>query len=455
MNPMDSTNPMSCFFNPRSIALIGASRYETKLGGTILKNLLKFRGEVYPVNPKYSEIMGLKAYPSAADVPGAVDFAIIMRPAVEVPEILKGLEGKTSCAIVMSSGFAEVGEVELQNEVKRISDASGIRILGPNCMGLYNPYQSLDIFFISKERLKRPGKGNVAIVSQSGAILSCLLGAVRTARTGVSRVVGYGNAMDIDEAELYEYLAGDKDTEVVVSYIESVGDGRRFIDKAKELSEKKPLIILKSGKGESGQAAAFSHTGRLAGRYEVFHSVLRRFGIREALDFDGLMDATKALSFQQTGRGGRVCIITNGGGSGVLAADECMRQGLEVSALPLNARERLSKVFPHFYGINNPVDLTAQVRDEDYATVLEELKDDYDGFLVIALPNVLGITEGLAERLKAARLSVKKPLVCHITDANITGKLTRLIERARIPVYPSPERAVRGLKALLGQEEKT
>lgn len=441
---------MNCFFDPRAIALIGASHDETKLGGIILKNLLKFRGKVYPVNPKYREIMGLKAYPSAQDIPETFDFAIIMRPAPEVPGILKGLKGKTGCAVIMSSGFAEVGEVELQNEVKRTSDASGIRILGPNCMGFYNPYKRLDIFFISPERLKRPGKGNVAIVSQSGAILSCLLGAARTARTGVSKVVGYGNAMDIDEAELYEYLAADKETDVVVSYIESVGDGRRFIGKARELSEKKPLIILKSGKGESGQAAAFSHTGRLAGRYEVFHSVLRRFGVREALDFDGLMDATKALSYQRAGRGDRVCIITNGGGSGVLAADECMRQGLEVSVLPSHARERLSKVFPHFFGINNPVDLTAQVKDEDYAIALEELKDDYDGFLIIALPNVLGITEGLADKLKAAGLSVNKPLVCHITEGNISGRLTGLIERAHIPVYPSPERAVRGLKALLG-----
>jgi len=438
------------FFNPSSIALVGASHDEMKLGGMILKNLLQFGGKVYPVNPKYREIMGLKAYPSAADIPGESDFAIIMRPAPEVPEILKGLEGKTRYAVIMSSGFAEVGEVGLQNELKRISDASGIRILGPNCMGIYNPSKRLDIFFISRERLKRPGKGNVGIVSQSGAILSCLLGAARSSHTGVSKVVGYGNAMDIDESELFEYLADDKDTDVVVSYIESVGDGRRFIEKAKMLSEKKPLIILKSGKGESGQAAAFSHTGRLAGRYEVFHSVLRRFGIREAMDFDGLMDATKALSYQRTGKGNRICIITNGGGSGVLAADECMRQGLDVPALSLEAREKLGRVFPHFYGINNPVDLTAQVRDDDYATALGELKDDYDGFLIIALPNVLGITEGLAEKVKAVRLSLNKPLVCHITEGNISGRLTRLIERVRIPVYPSPERAVRGLKALLG-----
>ena len=450
---------MNCFFEPRSIALIGASSDGSKLGGIILKNLLKFRGKVYPVNPKYNEIMGLKAYPSAADVPGQCDLVIIMRPAPEVPAILHGLQGRTRCAVIMSSGFAEIGEKELQDEVKKISAGSGIRILGPNCMGIYNPSQRLDTFFLPHERLQRPKRGNVGIVSQSGAILSCLLGAARSSRTGVSKVVGYGNAMDIDESELYEYFADDEDTEVVVSYIESVADGRRFIEKAKILSEKKALLILKSGKGESGQAAAFSHTGRLAGRYEVFHSVLRRFNIREAMDFDGLMDAAKALSYYPPipppakgglkGGSNRVCIITNGGGSGVLAADECMRQGLEVTALPGHAKEKLGHVFPHFYSINNPLDLTAQVRDDDYAAALEELKDDYDGFLVIALPNVMGITEGLAEKLTASKQYLSKPLVCHIAEGGIAGRLIRLIERARIPVYSSPERAVRALKVLL------
>lgn len=437
-------------FSPHSIALVGASHDETKLGGMIVKNLLRFRGKVYPVNPNYPEIMGLKSYQTPADIPRDTDFAIIIRPAAEVAGILRGLSGKTGFAVIMSAGFAEIGEVELQDEVKRVSEEAGIRVLGPNCMGIYNPSRRLDILFLPRERLQRPGRGIVGIVSQSGAIVSCLLGAARVSRTGVSKVVGYGNAMDIDESALFEYLADDKDTEVVVSYIESVGDGRKFLDRAKQLSEKKPLIILKSGKGESGRAAAFSHTGRLAGRYDVFHSLLRRFGIREAPDFDSLMDATKALSYQKTGKGNRICIVTNGGGSGVLAADECMRQGLEVASLPLPARTRLQKVFPHFYGINNPVDLTAQVTDQDYATALEALKDYFDGFLIIALPNVLGITEGLAEKVREAQYSVGKPLVCHIAEGGISGRLIRSIEQARVPVYPSPERAVRGLKALLG-----
>lgn len=454
---MDSKTNLDSLFKPKSIALIGAAHTEEKLGGVILKNLLKFKGAVYPVNPKYSELMGLKAYPSASDIPEPVDLAIIMRPAAEVPEILRELAGRAKSVIIASSGFAEIGENEIQNEVIKAGKEIGVRILGPNCMGIYNPSHRLDTFFLPDERLKRPKKGNVAVVSQSGAILSCLLGAIENSNTGVSKAVGYGNAIDINEADIYEYLANDKSTSVVISYIESLGDGRKFIEKAKILSEKKPLLILKAGKGVSGQAAAFSHTGRLAGKYEVFHSILRQFGIREVEDFDVLIDATKALAFQgratrdkkQGDIGNRVLIITNGGGSGVLAADECMRQGLEVAKLMDDKTEKLKQIFPHFYGINNPIDLTAQVRDEDYVTALNELKDDYDGFLVIALSNVYGVTERLPEMIKACKADINKPIVFHIAQSGISKKLTVLLEKAKIPVYPSPEKAARALKALL------
>jgi acyl-CoA synthetase (NDP forming) len=440
---------LNYLFKPKSIALIGAAHSEEKLGGVILKNLLKFKGRVYPVNPNYPELMGLKTYSSAQDIPESVDLTIIMRPASEVTEILNGLHDKTMCVIIASSGFAEIGQNELQEEVKKIGKEIGVRILGPNCMGLYNPYQRLDTFFLPYERLKRPKKGNVAVVSQSGAILSCLLGAVREANTGISKAIGYGNAIDIDESDLYEYLAEDKDTQVVISYIESVGNGRKFIEKAKMLSEKKPFIILKAGKGMSGQAAALSHTGRLAGKYEVFHSIIRQFGIKETMDFDELIDATKALSYQRPSKGNRVCIITNGGGSGVLAADECMRQGLEVAKLPDDKAEKLRHVFPYFYGINNPIDLTAQVRDEDYITALNELRDAYDGFVIIALPNVMGITEGLADMIKRAMADVNKPAVFHIPANGVARRIISLLEKMKMPVYPSPERAVKGLKAIL------
>lgn len=444
---MHSLDPL---FEPRSIALIGAAHTEEKLGGIILKNLLRFRGTVFPVNPRYGEMMGMKTVRSVAELPDApLDAAIIIRPAEEVPGILKELAGRAKSAIIVSSGFAEVGETALQDEVQRIGREAGIRLLGPNCMGIFNPLHRLDTFFISYEKLKRPKRGNVAVLSQSGAIMSCLFDSVRAANTGISKAIGFGNAVDIDIPELYEYLSHDAATEIVVSYIESLGDGRGFLDAAQRLSKRKPLVILKSGKGASGQAAAYSHTGRLAGRYEVFTSLLQQFGIKEAHDFDELIDAAKALSYQRPSRGNRVCIVTNGGGSGVLAADECMRQGLEVARVSESTLKRLRERFPPFYGTNNPIDLSAQVKDEDYTTALGEVQGEYDGFIIIALTGVAGITPRLAERIKEFKAGTDKPLVAY--TANETSRaLNRSLERSGIPVYPSPERAVRGLKALLG-----
>jgi acyl-CoA synthetase (NDP forming) len=440
---------LDLFFNPRSVILIGAAHTEIKFGGIVLRNLLKFGGKVFPVNPKYLELMGRKAYPTVSEIPEQADLAIIMRPAPEVPGILRELKGKVRGLIIISSGFAEIGETALQDEVKGIVKEMGVRMLGPNCMGVYNPNRRFDTFFLPPSRLKRPKRGNAALISQSGALISCLFNALRTSHAGASGAVGYGNAVDINESDLFDHFADDAKTDVVVSYVESVGDGRRFIERAKALSEKKPLLILKAGKGASGQTAASSHTGRLAGRYEVFHSILKRFGIREAVDFEELIDATKALSCQRPSRGSRILIITNGGGLGVLAADECMRQGLEVTNLPAEKRERLKKTFPGFYGINNPVDLTAQVQDRDYLTVLDELKDDFDGFLIIALPNIPGISLELAGLIKGFRERADKPVVINLSDSSSTPKLTALFEKAKIPVYLSPERAVRGLRTLL------
>lgn len=448
-------------FNPKSIALIGAAHSEDKLGGVILKNLLKFKGRVYPVNPNYTELMGLKAYPSANEIPEPVDTAVIIRPASEVPQILRGLKGKAVCAVIISAGFAETGNAGLQDEIKKIAEDEGLRILGPNCMGVYNPLRKLDTLFLPYERLKRPKKGNIAVVSQSGAIITYLFDAIRVSNAGVSKVVGYGNAADIDESDIFGHLAGDKHTDVVISYIESLGNGREFISAAKELSEKKSLLILKSGKSSEGRSAAFSHTGRLAGRYEVFSSILRQFGIKEVSDLEELIDAAKALSFQKQlkkipsppfagGFNNRVLIITNGGGSGVLAADECMKQGLDVTKTPEEGIKKLAGVLPPFYGLNNPVDLTAQVRIDDYAVVLNELRDDYAGFLIVALTGVAGITPALAQIIEGFKSKTGKPVVMHTGNNPESKKLISLAENAGIPVYPSPERAVRGLKALLG-----
>ncbi len=439
-------------FFPKTVALVGASPDGAKLGGIVLRNLLSLKGRVFPVNPRYDEILGLHSFPSAGSLPEPVDLSIIMRPAAEVPGILAELRGKTHFALIVSAGFAETGAAGLQSEIVRIASEAGVRLVGPNCLGVYNPFHRLDTMFLPHESMKRPKRGNVAVVSQSGAMMICLLDAIRVANTGVSRAVNYGNAADLDAPEVYEYLADDDGTAVVVSYLESVSDGRRFLEAARFLSRRKPLLVLKAGKGEGGSAAAFSHTGRLAGNYGVFRSLLAHYGIREVAGFDELLDAAKAVSYQRPAPGTRVCIITNGGGSGVLAADECARHGLQLAGLPEDVRQALKNTFPSFYTVANPVDLTGQVRDDDYREALFALRDHFDGFVVIALTGVAGVTLRLGDHLREFRETVRKPLVVHIAQGGVAPRLIPLVEKAGIPVYPSPERAVRGLAALLESE---
>lgn len=441
---------LDCLFRPRSIALIGASHSVEKLGGALLKNLLWFKGKVYPVNPAYKELMGLRAYPDFREIPAeAVDLTIIIRPAPEVPSILRDIGDRTRVAIVVSSGFAEAGNIGLQEEIKEICKASGIRLLGPNCMGLYNPHHRLDTLFFTHDRVKRPPKGHVALLCQSGAVLTSLLDMMGAEKIGVSIAAHYGNASDVNESDIFAYLAEDANTRVVISYIESVEDGRRFIGEARALSLKKPLMVLKAGKSRTGQAAARTHTGRLAGSYEIFSAALRQFGIKEAMSLEELSEALKALAYQRPAPGDRVLIVTNGGGSGALAADECFRQGLEVPPLPAEASDKLKNIFPYFFGIGNPTDLTAQVRDADYETVLDSLEAHYDGFLVIALAGVTGITAALAGLLSGFRARTKKPLVLHTAQGRAARLLKAAVEKEGIPVFPSPEGAVRALKALL------
>lgn len=445
---------LDSLFLPRRVALIGATACEEKLGGIVLKNLLGLKGELYPVTPNYSELMGRRAYASIGDLPQAVDLSIILRPAAEVPDILRQHTGRARFALIVSAGFAEVGAAELQEEVARIAREAGIRLIGPNCLGVYTPRHGLDTMFLPHSLVKKPGKGNLAIVSQSGAVVVCLLEAVRQAGVGVSKVINYGNAIDLDAADVYDYLAGDRETGVVISYLESVGNGRRFIEAARKLDDAKPLLVLKAGKGAGGRKAALSHTGRLAGSYEVFHWILRQFRIREAVDYETLLDGAKALAFQRPGEGKRVCIITNGGGSGVLAADECCRAGFDVAPLPEAVSEQLRSSFPSFYAIANPLDLTGQVRPDDYRVALAGVGDAFDGFIVIALTAVAGVTLAVAEMVREFRIATGKPVVAHVAQGGMSLKLTRLLERARIPVYPSPERAVRALGMLMGEREE-
>lgn len=443
---MNSLDPL---FAPRSIAIIGASPRSDSLGGIVLRNLARFRGAIFPVTPIHRQIGGLTCYPEPAALPEGIDLAVILRPASEVPAIVAGLAGRCRCAVVVSAGFAETGHGELQEDLARCGREAGVRLLGPNCLGVFNPARRLDTFFLPVDRMRRPRRGNVAVVSQSGAVLVSLLEALAMMGVGVSRGVNYGNAMDLDAPVLYDYLAEDGETEVVLSYLESVGDGRHFLESARRLAGRKPFLLLKGGKMGNGQSAAFSHTGRLAGRYEVFSSILRQHGIREVGDYEELLDGARALSSQRPVSGTRVCIVTNAGGAGVLAADAFRGAGLQTPPLPPEVQNGLRGLFPPYYSIGNPLDLTGQGRDADYETALAAVHDHYDAFLIIALTGVAGVTLDLADILGKFRAVTSKPLVAHVAQGSMAVKLEKRLARQGIPSFPTPERAVRGVGRLL------
>ena len=444
-------------FAPQSVCIVGASHSEEKLGGVVLRNLLRSKSlKIFPITPQQGSLMGVPALKNISGLPGKVDIAIIIRPAAEVSGILEELRGKTRFVIIVSAGFTEAGRGDLQEEVKRTAAFAGIRIIGPNCMGIYNAINGFDTFILPPERVPRPQKGNIGFTTQSGAVLGILFESLCASGTGISAAAHYGNAADLDECDFYSHFAGDPHTKAVISYLESVRDGRRFLEHAAKLAAAgKPLLVLKAGKAPTGQSAAFSHTGRLAGSYEVFSSVLKQLGITEVLDIEELADGAKGLSVSRTNplkSSGRkkILVLTNAGGAGVLASDECAKRGTELPPLPPESLRRLKEKLPDFYGFGNPFDLTAQVRDEDYGVVLEELAPHYDGFLIIALSAVRGITERLAGILAKFNAANGKPVVLQ-TGADPVGKtIVSGAEAAGIPALPSPERAAKVLGVLLG-----
>jgi len=447
---------LSGFFNPKSVAIIGASERHRNLSGIILHNLLRvcYKGSLYPVNPSYEEVFGIKCFPSVTEIPGDVDLAVIAIPAINVPGVLRECGDKgIGSVIIISSGFRETGGdgARLEMEVRDISREMGIRIIGPNCMGVYDPISCIDTFFIPPERMGRPKPGPVAILSQSGSFAVTFLDILAYEGMGVSKVVNYGNRLDIGESELLRYLADDERTKVVTLYIESIEDGRGFIESASYCSERKPVVAFKAGKGEAGASAAHSHTGAMAGRYEIYKAAFKKAGVVEAETYGELLDACKILSFQRPAKGKRVLIVTDGGGIGVAIADLCADQGLHVVDLPDEIKMRLKGKLPPFYILGNPVDLTGSATDEEYGIVLREALggDHYDLAIVTALWGAPALTDRLIDIIAEASEVTSKPfLICSI-GGRFTMSKNSLFEEKGLPVFPSPERAVKAASLLV------
>ncbi|OQZ03932.1 MAG: hypothetical protein B6D34_04855 [Candidatus Brocadia sp. UTAMX1] len=454
---MEGQTYMEVFFNPSSVAIVGATEKPGSLPGIILKNLLDmgFQGKIYPVNPKYKTIFGLPCFPSILDIPNEVALTVIAIPASFVLEVVRQQAQKQiRHAIIISAGFREMGVegIEMEEHIKRVACENGIRILGPNCLGVLDNYANFTTSFLSWERVSYPKKGSLSILSQSGAFAIALLDLASQEGLGIAKMVNYGNRLDVGESTLLPFLQNDIHTRVIAIYMESVDHGRKFIEAAKSCSEKKPIIALKVGKGAAGIAAARSHTGAIAGNYAIYRAAFLKSGIIEANGLEEFIDGVKALSMQSPPKGNRILIVTNGGGFGVIVADHCSESGLEVPIPSTQLKERLRSNLSAFYVVSNPVDLTGSACDRDYhmaltACMLES--DEYDAAIIIPLMAPQGMTAKVVDLITDTMKRSGKPAVICTVGGAFTLRIKQLFEDREFPVYPSPERSVKAMSILL------
>lgn len=449
------------FFTPKSVAVIGASHTPGKVGHSIVKDFLKakFQGKIFPVNPDTTPILGLETYASVKDIPERIDLAVIAVPAKVVEKVLKEcISKKINSAIIITSGFSETGKEgkKLEEKLKKIIRKK-IRVIGPNCLGIFDSFSKVDTLFLSEERMKRPDKGNIAFISQSGAVGSTILDWLHEENIGISKFISYGNGIDVNEVDLITYLAKDEKTRVIAVYLEGIkSDGRKFFESLKRCCKIKPIIILKAGKSEKGTKAVISHTGSLAGSSEVFSAVFKQTGAIEAANWEEFFDYIKVFSTQPFPRGERLAIVTDGGGFGVLATDEAERQGLVLKEPSKNLRKILEKQLPPYVILHNPFDLSGDATAERYRIVMEEcLRREYDGAIAIVLFQVPTLDEKVVDIIPEIAKKYQKPVVVCSTGGKFTLKNVGRLESNGIPVYPTPERAVKAFSLLLKYKKQT
>jgi acetyl coenzyme A synthetase (ADP forming)-like protein len=348
---------MNRIMKPDAVAVVGASSEDGKIGNSVMKNLINggYQGKIYPIHPKAEEIMGLKAYKSVKDVPGAVDIAVFAIPAKFVPQALVEVgEKRIPGAILIPSGFAETGNVDGQEELIGIARKYGIRLMGPNIYGFYYTPKNLCATFCTAYDVK----GKAALSSQSGGIGMAIIGFSRSAKMGVSAIVGLGNKSDIDEDDLLTFFEQDENTQVIAQHCEDLKDGRAFAEVAKRVSKKKPVIVLKAGRTSAGARAASSHTGALAGNDKIYEDVFRQCGVIRARSLRDLLEFARGVPVVPTPKGENVVIITGAGGSGVLLSDACVDNGLQLMTMPEDLDKAFRKFIPPFGAAGNPVDIT-------------------------------------------------------------------------------------------------
>lgn len=445
---------MRRMFNPRAIAVVGASATPGKLGYAIVENLKNggYPGRVYPVNPGAKDILGFACYPSLSKVPADTDVAMVSIPAAGVPALVPEA-GKQGIAtlVVITSGFAETGNRALQEDLVKAARQHGVRILGPNIYGYYYTHAHLSATFCTP--YDQPG--GVALVSQSGGVGMAILGYSRSRRMGVSAIVGLGNKSDIDEDDLLEYFGDDPKTEVIAIHMEDLKDGRAFFEAARRVTQTKPIVVLKAGRTGAGARAAASHTAALAGEDRIYDAALAQAGVVRAKTLEELLDWSRALQMLPSPAGEDVVIITGAGGMGVLLADACTDRGLRLMAIPPDLDAEFKKCIPPFGASGNPIDITGGEPPQTYRKAIDiGLHDRRVHALVVGywhtvITPPLVFAKLLAEAVEDARTrGIRKPLTAALAGDTEVEDAARYLEDRGIPAYPyAIEKAVDALAA--------
>ncbi len=440
------------FFNPQSVAIVGASRQRGKVGYEILINMIEagYPGKIFPVNRKADKIEGLKCYLDLASIGVVPELVVLVIPAKIVPSVMEQC-GKigTKSVIIITAGFKEVGKdgKALEDKVIQIAKQAGIRVIGPNCLGLIVPANKLNASFGGD----LPAAGGIAYLSQSGALLAAILDMANTNGIGFSKLVSIGNKADVDELDLIKAVADDKDTKVIAGYLENITDGDVFVRQAEKISHIKPILLMKSGGTSAGAKAASSHTGSLAGSETAYESAFERAGIIRCESIKQQFDYAQAFSNQPLPAGPRVAVITNAGGPGIMAADAIERVGLTFAKLNEQTISKLSSNLPPAANFYNPIDVLGDALAERYSFALNIVLDDpnVDTILVLLTPQAMTEAGATAEAIvKISHEKPKKPILACFLGASKVADGVRILREGDIPQYDSPESAVETVKVL-------
>ncbi|MFA6917155.1 MAG: bifunctional acetate--CoA ligase family protein/GNAT family N-acetyltransferase [Parachlamydiales bacterium] len=436
--------PLDAFFQPKSVAVVGAKDDVGSVGRTMMANLLSggFDGEIYPVNPKRSEVLGKKSYPTVKSIPAQVDLAVIITPASTVPKVLEECaEAGIKAVIIISAGFKELGDagLALENQVLEIASRKGIRIIGPNCLGVMNPVYGLNATFA--KGIAQPG--NIAFISQSGAMCTAVLDWSFEERVGFSAFVSIGSMADVDWGDLISYLGAQSSTRSILIYMETIGDPRSFLSAAREIALEKPIIVIKPGRSAQAAHAAASHTGSLAGSDEVFDAALERVGVLRVNTISELFSMASVLAKQPKPKGPRLSLVTNAGGPAVLATDATVISGAELAVLNPKTISALDKFLPVAWSHGNPVDILGDARPERYSKTMEILINDdaTDGILVILSPQDVTDPIGTAECLRHYGKGSAKPILASWMGGASVRPGAEMLNKSGIPSFEYPDEA--------------